>query len=155
VSADAPSLQRSLERSANSASSPEQPPPPLAVRSPAMGFRLALETTAAARSAASRARTPRGGTTIPGQGAVEARPRVGRPASLLASRTAWPVVSATNGKTTTTAMAAEISAEAPRARLEPRRARTSCPASRRRSVDARRAEFGLFEVDEACAAGRP
>ena len=74
----------------------------------------------------SRARAGRGGgTTLPGQArsgsSIPARSTRSRPGC----RAGVALVSATNGKTTTTAMAAEIlGADAP-ARLEPRRARTS------------------------------
>jgi UDP-N-acetylmuramyl tripeptide synthase len=112
-----------------------------------MSARLALETTAArAIGAVSRTVGRGGGTTIPGKllwkvdpGAVDA----------LAARLAHGValVSATNGKTTTTAMAAEIlGAER---RLAWNRAGANLLSGIASAlVSARRAELGLFEVDE-------
>src|SRR5262245_21653068 len=99
---------RSLERSAHSASFPEQPPPPLPVRSRAMGIRLSLETSAArALGGLSRLTGRGGGTTIPGKVLWKVDPAA---VDRLAARLPAGVVavSATNGKTTTTAMAAEI-----------------------------------------------
>jgi UDP-N-acetylmuramyl tripeptide synthase len=112
-----------------------------------MSVRLALETTAArAIGAVSRTVGRGGGTTIPGKvlwkvdpGAVDA----------LAARLPRGValVSATNGKTTTTAMAAEIlGAER---RLAWNRAGANLLSGIASAlVAARRAELGLFEVDE-------
>ncbi|HLF67790.1 MAG TPA: Mur ligase family protein [Gaiellaceae bacterium] len=113
-----------------------------------MDVRLALETAAArAVGRLSRAAGRGGGTTIPGKllwkvdpGAVDA----------LARRLPHGValVSATNGKTTTTAMAARIlGAER---RLAWNRAGANLLSGITSAlVDARRAELGLFEVDEA------
>jgi UDP-N-acetylmuramyl tripeptide synthase len=112
-----------------------------------MSARLALETTAArAIGAVSRAVGRGGGTTIPGKllwkvdpGAVDA----------MAARLEHGValVSATNGKTTTAAMAAEIlGAER---RLAWNRAGANLLSGIASAlVSARRAELGLFEVDE-------
>jgi UDP-N-acetylmuramyl tripeptide synthase len=112
-----------------------------------MPVRLALETSAArAIGAVSRAVGRGGGTTVPGKllwkvdpGAVDA----------LAARLPQGValVSATNGKTTTTAMTAEIlGAER---RLAWNRAGANLLSGIASAlVAARRAELGLFEVDE-------
>ena len=68
----------------------------------------------------------------PREAALDPRSRCARPlAARLPEGTA--IVSATNGKTTTAAMAAEILRAAVPARAQRRRARTSSPASRRRS----------------------
>jgi UDP-N-acetylmuramyl tripeptide synthase len=112
-----------------------------------MSVRLALETTAArAIGAVSRTVGRGGGTTIPGKllwkvdpGAVDA----------LAARLPQGValVSATNGKTTTTAMAAEILGV--ERRLAWNRAGANLLSGIASAlVAARRAELGLFEVDE-------
>src|SRR5215510_7545261 len=100
---------KSLERSTNSASSPEHlSPPPCRYARPAMGIRLAFETTTArALGGLSRASRRGGGTTIPGKALWKIDPgAVDQLAGRLGGGVA--VVSATNGKTTTTAMAAEI-----------------------------------------------
>jgi UDP-N-acetylmuramyl tripeptide synthase len=112
-----------------------------------VSVRLAVETTAArAIGAVSRGVGRGGGTTIPGKvlwrvdpGAVDA----------LAARLPQGValVSATNGKTTTTAMAAEIlGAER---RLAWNRAGANLLSGVASALIAtRRADLGLFEVDE-------
>ena len=112
-----------------------------------MSARLAVESLAARAAARlSRLAGTGGGTTIPGKllwkldpGAIDA----------LAARLPQgaAVVSATNGKTTTTAMVAEISVAAAGS-PGTGRARTSSPASRRRCSPRRDAELGLLEVDE-------
>src|ERR687898_2145197 len=117
------------------------------VRSALMGPRLAVESFAArAASKLSRAARAGGGTTLPGKllwkldpGAIDAL------AAQLPQGAA--VVSATNGKTTTTAMVAEI--------LEPTRklAWNSSGANLVSGVAStllaqRDADFGLLEVDE-------
>ena len=112
-----------------------------------MGPRLALETSVArAIGALSRAAGRGGGTTLPGKvlwkvdpGAVDA----------LAARLpdGVVVISATNGKTTTTAMAAEILGET--RRLAWNRAGANLLSGIASALVAgRRAELGLFEVDE-------
>src|SRR6188474_2136290 len=138
---------RSLERSAYSASSPEQPPPPLPVRSPAMAFRLALET-AAARALGGLSRVARrgGGTTIPGKVLWKLDPAA---VDALAARLPRGValMSATNGKTTTTAMAAEILGRDHR--LAWNRAGANLLSGIASAlVASRKADLGLFEVDE-------
>jgi lipid II isoglutaminyl synthase (glutamine-hydrolysing) len=113
-----------------------------------MGVRLELETLAArAVGTASRAAGRGGGTTLPGKllwkvdpGAVDAL------AAKLSAGVA--LVSATNGKTTTTAMAARILS------VEHRLAWNNAGANLLSGlasalVSARGAELGLFEVDEA------
>ncbi len=112
-----------------------------------MGARLALETIAArAVGAVSRAAGRGGGTTLPGKllwkvdpGSVDA----------LAARLSAGValISATNGKTTTTAMAAKIlGAEH---RLAWNRAGANLLSGLASSlVAARNADLGLFEIDE-------
>ena len=112
-----------------------------------MGLRLALETSLArAIGGVSRAVGRGGGTTLPGKllwkvdpGAVDA----------LARRLPQGVVvfSATNGKTTTTAMAAEILGED--RRLAWNRAGANLLSGIASAlVAARGANLGLFEVDE-------
>jgi UDP-N-acetylmuramyl tripeptide synthase len=112
-----------------------------------MGVRLAFETVGARGiGALSRAVGRGGGTTLPGKvlwkldpGAVDA----------LAARLPQGVVvvSATNGKTTTTAMAAEILGAD--TRLAWNRAGANLLSGVASAlVAARRAELGLFEVDE-------
>jgi UDP-N-acetylmuramyl tripeptide synthase len=113
-----------------------------------MGLRLALETTTArALGGLSRAAGRGGGTTIPGKVLWKVDPEaVDRLAARLTHGVA--VVSATNGKTTTTAMAAEILGE--RHALAWNRAGANLMSGLASAlVDARRAEFGLFEADEA------
>ena len=113
-----------------------------------MGVRLELETLAArAVGTASRAAGRGGGTTLPGKllwkvdpGAVDA----------LAARLSAGVglVSATNGKTTTTAMAARILGV--EHRLAWNRAGANLLSGIASAlVSGRGADFGLFEVDEA------
>src|SRR5262245_1183386 len=116
---------KSLERFTQPASSPEQPLPSLPVRSPAMGLRLTLETSAArALGGLSRVARRGGGTTIPGKALWKLDPKaVDRLAARLPEGVA--VMSATNGKTTTTAMAAEILGEGRRLAWN-RAVRTSC-----------------------------
>jgi lipid II isoglutaminyl synthase (glutamine-hydrolysing) len=108
---------------------------------------LSLEIAAARGVAAlSRRLGAGGGTTIPGRLLAELDPgAIDRLAARIASGTA--VVSATNGKTTTTAMAAEI--------LRPRHglAHNAAGANLVSGVasallDAGDADLGLFEVDE-------
>ncbi len=112
-----------------------------------MGLRLALETSAArALGGLSRAVGRGGGTTLPGKvlwkldpGAVDA----------LAARLpdGVVVISATNGKTTTTAMAAEILGEG-RSLAWNRAGANLLSGIASALVAGRRAELGLFEVDE-------
>ena len=113
-----------------------------------MGVRLSLETAAArGLGALSRAVGRGGGTTVPGKalwkldpGAVDALAR------RLPEGTV--VFSATNGKTTTTAMAAEILGG--RRRLAWNRAGANLLSGIASAlVSAGRADLGLFEVDEA------
>jgi UDP-N-acetylmuramyl tripeptide synthase len=113
-----------------------------------MGVRVELEALAArAVGTASRAAGRGGGTTLPGKllwkldpGAVDAL------AAKLSSGVA--LVSATNGKTTTTAMAAGILRT--RHRLAWNNAGANLLSGIASAlVDARGAELGLFEVDEA------
>ena len=109
---------------------------------------LSLEIAAARGVAAlSRRLGTGGGTTIPGKLLAELdRGAIDRLAARLASGTA--VVSATNGKTTTTAMAAEI--------LRPQHHRLAHNAAGANLVSgiasallsAGDADLGLFEVDE-------
>jgi lipid II isoglutaminyl synthase (glutamine-hydrolysing) len=116
-----------------------------------MSARLAMETAAArAIGAVSRTVGRGGGTTIPGKllwkidpGAVDA----------LAARLPHGValVSATNGKTTTTAMAAEILGS--ERRLAWNRAGANLLSGIASALVARRsADLGLFEVDEGALA---
>ena len=112
-----------------------------------MGLRLALETSVArAIGGLSRAVGRGGGTTLPGKllwkvdpGAVDA----------LADRLpdGVVVISATNGKTTTTAMAAEILGEG-RSLAWNRAGANLLSGVASALVAGRRAELGLFEVDE-------
>ena len=108
---------------------------------------LALEI-AAARSVAALSRRigAGGGTTIPGKLLAELdRGAIDRLAARLASGTA--VVSATNGKTTTTAMAAEILR--PRHRLAHNAAGANLVSGVASALlEADGADLGLFEVDE-------
>jgi UDP-N-acetylmuramyl tripeptide synthase len=109
---------------------------------------LALEIAAARGVAAlSRRVGAGGGTTIPGRLLAELdRGAIDRLAARLASGTA--VVSATNGKTTTTAMAAEILR--PRHRLAHNAAGANLVSGVASTLlTAGDAELGLFEVDEA------
>jgi UDP-N-acetylmuramyl tripeptide synthase len=108
---------------------------------------LALEIAAARGVAAlSRRLGAGGGTTIPGRLLVELdRSAIDRLAARLASGTA--VVSATNGKTTTTAMAAEILR--PRHRLAHNAAGANLVSGVASALlSAGDADLGLFEVDE-------
>src|SRR5881227_3518624 len=108
---------------------------------------LSLEIAAARGVAAlSRRLGAGGGTTIPGKLLAELdRDAIDRLAARLAAGTA--VVSATNGKTTTTAMAAEILR--PRFRLAHNGAGANLVSGVASSLlAARDAELGLFEVDE-------
>jgi UDP-N-acetylmuramyl tripeptide synthase len=112
-----------------------------------MGLRLALETTAA-RALGGLSRTARrgGGTTVPGKVLWKLDPdAVDRLAARLPQGVA--VVSATNGKTTTTAMAAEILGEG--RRLAWNHAGANLMSGLASAlVAAPKAELGLFEVDE-------
>ena len=112
-----------------------------------MGVRLALETTAARGiGALSRAVGRGGGTTLPGKMLWKVDPGA---VDELASRLPGGValVSATNGKTTTTAMAAEILGTD--RRLAWNRAGANLLSGIASTlVTARGAELGLFEVDE-------
>jgi lipid II isoglutaminyl synthase (glutamine-hydrolysing) len=109
---------------------------------------LALEI-AAARAAAglSRLAGTGGGTTLPGKLLWKLDPgAIDRLAARLPLGSA--LVSATNGKTTTAAMAAEILA--PRVRLAHNRAGANLMSGVASTLLASpRAELGLFEVDEA------
>ena len=109
---------------------------------------LAVEV-AAARAAGrlSRLAGAGGGTTFPGKLLWKLDPRaIDRLADRLPLGSA--LVSATNGKTTTAAMVAEILA--PRVRLAHNRAGANLVSGVASALlDARNAELGLFEVDEA------
>jgi len=108
---------------------------------------LALEIAAAKSVAAlSRRLGAGGGTTIPGKLLAELdRGAIDRLATRLATGTA--IVSATNGKTTTTAMAAEILR--PRHRLAHNAAGANLVSGVASALlDAGDADLGLFEVDE-------
>jgi UDP-N-acetylmuramyl tripeptide synthase len=108
---------------------------------------LALEIAAARGVGALSRRLRRGGgTTIPGRLLAELdRGAIDRLAARLAAGTA--VVSATNGKTTTTAMAAEILRE--RHRLAHNAAGANLVSGVASALlSAGDAELGLFEVDE-------
>ena len=109
---------------------------------------LSLEIAAARGVAAlSRRLGAGGGTTIPGKLLAELdRGAIDRLAARLATGTA--VVSATNGKTTTTAMAAEILR--PRHRLAHNAAGANLVSGVASALlTAGDADLGLFEVDEA------
>jgi UDP-N-acetylmuramyl tripeptide synthase len=112
-----------------------------------MGARVELETIAArAIGAVSRAAGRGGGTTLPGKLLWKLDPAsIDALAASLSSGVA--LVSATNGKTTTTAMAAKIlGAEH---RLVWNRAGANLMSGLASSlVSARKADLGLFEVDE-------
>ena len=112
-----------------------------------MGVRLALETAAVRGiGALSRAVGRGGGTTLPGKVLWKVHPAA---VDDLAARIPDGValMSATNGKTTTTAMAAEILGAD--ARLAWNRAGANLLSGITSAlVTARRAELGLFEVDE-------
>jgi UDP-N-acetylmuramyl tripeptide synthase len=112
-----------------------------------MGLRLTLETSAArALGGLSRVARRGGGTTIPGKTLWRIDPTaVDRLAARLPHGVA--VMSATNGKTTTTAMAAEILGEG--RRLAWNRAGANLLSGIASAlVDGRNADLGLFEVDE-------
>jgi lipid II isoglutaminyl synthase (glutamine-hydrolysing) len=112
-----------------------------------MGLRLTLETSAArALGGLSRVARRGGGTTIPGKALWRLDPNaVDRLAARLPHGVA--VMSATNGKTTTTAMAAEILGEG--RRLAWNRAGANLLSGIASAlVDGRNADLGLFEVDE-------
>ena len=111
-----------------------------------MGARLTLETSAArALGALSRAAGRGGGTTVPGKVLWKLDP--GSVDALAAHlRDGVALVSATNGKTTTTAMAAEILGTR---RLAWNRAGANLLSGIASAlVAARNADLGLFEVDE-------
>ena len=113
-----------------------------------MGLRLGLETMAArAVGGLSRAAGRGGGTTLPGKLLWKLDPTaVDRLAARLANGVA--LVSATNGKTTTTAMAARILER--EHRLAWNRAGANLLSGLASAlVAARAADLGLFEVDEA------
>jgi UDP-N-acetylmuramyl tripeptide synthase len=112
-----------------------------------MAIRLTVETTAArALGALSRVARRGGGTTIPGKALWKLHPAaVDELAARLPAGTA--VMSATNGKTTTTAMAAEILGSDHR--LAWNRAGANLLSGIASTlVAARGADLGLFEVDE-------
>jgi UDP-N-acetylmuramyl tripeptide synthase len=109
---------------------------------------LALETTVArALGGLSRVAKRGGGTTIPGKALWKVDPgAIDRLAARLPLGAA--LMSATNGKTTTTAMAAEILGRD--RRLAWNRAGANLMSGVASAlVSARKADFGLFEVDEA------
>jgi UDP-N-acetylmuramyl tripeptide synthase len=112
-----------------------------------MGIRLSLETSAA-RTLGGLSRIARrgGGTTIPGKALWKLDPgAVDQLAARLPHGVA--VMSATNGKTTTTAMAAEILGG--HRRLAWNRAGANLLSGIASAlVASRKAELGLFEVDE-------
>ena len=112
-----------------------------------MGLRLSAETSAARLlGSVSRAVGRGGGTTIPGKVLWKVDPDA---IDALAGRLrdGVVVVSATNGKTTTTAMLAEILGE--RRKLAWNRAGANLLSGIASAlVDARGAELGVFEVDE-------
>ena len=113
-----------------------------------MGFRLELETTAArAVGKLSRAARKGGGTTLPGKLLWKLDPRA---VDALAARLAQGVVlvSATNGKTTTTAMAAQILGR-DRHLVWNRAGANLMSGIGSALLSAAEAELGLFEVDEA------
>src|SRR5579884_341903 len=139
-------MSTSVEQVEESASRPVQPcldyPRAMRPRPP-----LALEIAAARGVAALSRRLGRGGgTTIPGKLLAELdRGAIDRLARRLAAGTA--VVSATNGKTTTTAMAAEILR--PGRRLAHNAAGANLVSGVASALlAATDAELGLFEVDE-------
>ena len=112
-----------------------------------MGPRLALETSLArALGGLSRVARRGGGTTIPGKVLWKLDPAaVDALAARLPSGVA--LMSATNGKTTTTAMAAEILG--PEHRLAWNRAGANLLSGIASAlVASRKADLGLFEVDE-------
>src|SRR3990172_3000544 len=138
----------SLERSGDSASRSERAgAPPHSVPSPPVGVRLGIETLAARGvGALSRAAGRGGGTTLPGKLLWKLDPGS---VDTLAARLPHGValISATNGKTTTTAMAARILGVDHR--LAWNRAGANLLSGIASAlVSARGAELGLFEVDE-------
>ena len=113
-----------------------------------MGVRLALETSLArAIGGLSRAAGRGGGTTLPGKVLWKLDPGA---VDTLASRLPDGVVvfSATNGKTTTTAMAAEILGEG-RQLAWNRTGANLLSGISSALISGRRGDMGLFEVDEA------
>jgi lipid II isoglutaminyl synthase (glutamine-hydrolysing) len=112
-----------------------------------LGIPLTLEIAAARATAGlSRLAGTGGGTTIPGKLLSKLDPgAIDRLATRLPLGTA--IVSATNGKTTTAAMTAEILR--PRLRLAHNRAGANLISGVASTLlDSRGAELGLFEVDE-------
>ncbi|HUG64344.1 MAG TPA: Mur ligase family protein [Gaiellaceae bacterium] len=112
-----------------------------------MGMRLSLETSAARTlGALSRAVGRGGGTTLPGKVLWKVDPAA---VDALAQRIPGgvAVMSATNGKTTTTAMAAEILGDGRRLACN-RSGANLMSGITSALVAGRRAELGLFEVDE-------
>jgi len=112
------------------------------------GMRLELETTLArAAGRLSRVAGQGGGTTLPGKLLTAIDPgAIGKLARRLAEGSA--IISATNGKTTSAAMAAAILA--PRFRLAHNAAGANLASGVASAlIAARDAELGLFEVDEA------
>src|SRR5262249_26324722 len=111
-------------------------------------MRLALEIALArAAGGLSRLAGRGGGATLPGKLLATVDPAAG---GALAARLPLgaALVSATNGKTTTTALAAEILS--PRARLAHNSAGANLVSGVASTLlSARGAELGLFEVDEA------
>ena len=141
---------KSLERSAQSASSPEQPlPSPLGTLAARWGFDSALETLGRARRrrALARRRTRRRHDASR-KAPLEARSRMRSTRSRHAFPDGVALMSATNGKTTTTAMAARDPRRATAARVEPRRREPPLRDRVRLSSPRATAELGLFEVDE-------
>ena len=120
---------------------------PTSVRSPPVGFRLDLETTAArAVGRLSRAAKRGGGTTLPGKLLWKLDPgAVDELAGRLQSGSV--LVSATNGKTTTTAIAARVLAG--EHKLAWNRAGANLLSGIGSALlSAGGADLGLFEVDE-------
>jgi UDP-N-acetylmuramyl tripeptide synthase len=113
-----------------------------------VSVRLAFETTAArGLGALSRAVGRGGGTTVPGKVLWKVDPgAVGALARRLPHGVA--LVSATNGKTTTTAMAAEILGETHRLAWNRAGANLMSGIASALVAGGRGAELGLFEVDE-------
>src|SRR5918996_4616935 len=116
-----------------------------------MSARLAVETFAARAAARlSRLAGTGGGTTIPGKLLWKLDPSA---IDALAARLPHgsALVSATNGKTTTASMAAEILA--PRLRLAHNRSGANLVSGVASTLlDAPEADLGLFEVDEGALA---
>ena len=103
----------------------------------------------ARRGRALTPRRPRRRDDAARQAALEARSRRDRPPRRAGCPTGSVLISATNGKTTTTAMVGGDPAAAGAPRPQQLRARTSSPVSRRRCSPPAGATLGLFEVDEA------